>query len=240
MYLNRKYFHLALFVVATGIHTLSSQDIKKDITAINTAYNKLGKLSCIFELNMYENYTTSKIYYTQSGTIQKNGNATFQKFDDTECINTPDYSVIIDKEDKEVVYAPKKRSFTPSVVSLNLDSVLMFCKSNKYRKISDNLCSYEFTMIDRYPDYNQIVVFFNPSNYLIQKIVFYCEEDDISVNNDSERLAKSRLEINYRNIDTKPSFNASDFSYERYLDKSGNKFVLKSSLKDYHLTVLSF
>ena len=218
------------------------QNIKADVAAINKAYKSMNKVSLSFELNMFENYQTQHVYYTQHALIQKNGNATFQKFDESECINTRDYSVMVDNEDKEVVYAPKKISFEyddPSI-AINLDTLLQFCKSYQFKKISKDVFSYSLMLPENYPNYNQIVFYFDAKTYFVQKIIFYCEEDDISVDNEAEKLAKSRIEINYKDINTRPTFNPNDFSYQKYLVKSGNTFKLKPELKNYHLTVLSF
>ncbi len=218
------------------------QELKSDVLAINKAYRQVNKMTLTFELNMFENYTTQKVYYTENGLIQKNGKNTYHKFEDNECINTPDYSVMIDKEEKEVVYAPKKVTFDydDPALALDLDSVLLMCKSHTFKKISGEIYSYQFIMKEGYPDYGQICFYFNPKTYFIQKIIYYCNEDDISLHNDDEKYSKSRVEINYKDINTKPSFNSSDFTYEKYLVKSGNKFELKSSLTGYHLTVLAF
>lgn len=228
--------------MAFAIQLSQAQNIKADIAAINAAYRKYDKLSLNFELNMFETYQSQRVYYTQKAVVQKNGSSTFQKTDDNECINTPDYSLMVDREEKDIVYAPKKTTFNPADVSItgSVDSVLKFCKSVTFKKISDQMFSYSFVMPDSYPDYNQVIFFFDPQQFLIRKIIFFCEEDDISVDNEKERLSKSRIEISYTNINTNPKFSNQDFSYERYLVKSGNKFLLKPELKNYHLTVLSF
>lgn len=219
-----------------------SQNIKKDIASINEVYKKTEKLSMIFELNMFENYTTQKVYYTQNGLIQKYGANTFQKFDENQFINAPDYSVIVDDEEKEIVYAPKKKTFNldDKELLIDLDSVLLLCKKYTFKKNSDILSSYDFEMLDQYPEYNRITLYFNSKMHLIQKIVFFCEEDDISINNQEEILAKARVEINYKDINLKPNFVQSDFTYEKFLVKRGNKFELKPNYKSYNLTVLSF
>ncbi len=221
---------------------LQGQNLKSDIASINSAYRRADKLSFVFELNMFETYQSQQVYYTQAGVVQKSGKSTYQKFDDTECINTPQYSVIIDKEEKEVVYAPKKITFNHDDpgLAISLDSLLLFCRAHQFKKESEKLYSYGFDMTEAYPDYNRVVVYFNPNTFMVQKLVFFCEEDDISTDNQEEHLSKARIEINYKNIDTSPSLNDKDFSYEKYLVKSGEKFQLKPELKSYHLTVLSF
>ncbi len=234
---NIKYTLAILGLSFVGV----SQDLKSDIAAINKTYRETSKMTLTFELNMFENYSTQKIYYTEKGIIQKNGKNTFHKFDDNECINTPEYSVMIDREEKEVVYAPKKVTFDydDPALALNLDSLLLMCKAHAFKKIGE-LYSYQFIMKEGYPDYSQIGFYFDPKTHFIQKIIYYCNEDDISLHNEDEKYSKSRVEINYKDINTKPSFNSSDFTYEKYLVKSGNKFELKSSLAGYHLTVLAF
>jgi hypothetical protein len=219
-----------------------SQDLKTDVALINKAYREIEKMSVDLQINMYEDYHTQKVYYSQSGLIIKNNKSTYQKFDNTECINTPFYSVMVDQDENEVVYAPRKTNFEVDdpKISINLDSAFLFCKSYIYKKISKDLSFYSLTMISSYPDYNQISFYFNPKTKLIEKLVFYCEEDDISIDNEQEKLSKSRIEINYREINTRPSLSPSDFTYEKYLSKSGSSFVLKEQFKNYHLTVLSF
>ncbi len=240
MYQNKNI--ILAIVLFLGSIAAESQNLKADLAAINKAYQKLNKMSLTIELNMFENYQTEKVYFTQSGTMQKDGQNTFQKFEDTECINTPAYSVIVDKEEKEIVYAPRKINFRHDdpALAVNLDSILLFCKSNQFRKLSKKTACYDFLMMDAYPDYNQVSICFDQDTYLVQKIIFYCEEDDISVDNESEKFARSRIEITYKDVNTKPVFRTADFSYEKYLVKSGDKLKLKPELKDFHLTVLSF
>ena len=221
---------------------ISAQNIKNDLMAINKTYHAIEKMSLKMDLKMFENYYTSNVYYSQSGTIVKNGKCYFQKFDDMECLNTPQYSVMADTADKEIVYAPKKGDFEikdPSL-GLNLDSVLMFCKSTQFKKISDDLCCYNLKMLDAFPDYNEIAVYFNPKTFLIRKLIFFCEEDDISIDNQDTKMAKARVEITYNDINLKPTLPQSDFTFEKYLVKAGGKFHVNPSYKGYHLTVLSF
>jgi hypothetical protein len=220
---------------------VNAQNLKQDFIAINKAYQNATKLNVEMEVNMYDSYTSNKLYYNQKGKILKKNGFTYQSFDNTECVVTSEYSVFVDKESKEITYAEKKNAFKDDDISLmiNLDSISMFCKKNTFTKESKTLSSYHFVMQNYYPNYKEIKIFFNSSNFLIERIVFYCTEDDISINNEEQKLAQPRIEMTYVYASTK-SFEEQTFSYEKYMIKSGKTFHLKPAYKNYHLNVLSF
>lgn len=220
--------------------TTQSQNLKQDIENINKAYVKANKFSCVMEIKMYENYTSSKVYYSQEGIIRKNGDKTLQTFEDTECLTTPDYAISIDKEEKLIFYLPKKTSFNGFDVAymMNLDSIGLFCKSYVFNKESTEKASYNFEMNEDYPDYSRIIIVFNPKTSFIEKIVYYCDEDDISKDNEEQRFEKSRVEIVYKNINVNPIFKEIDFNYQKYMFKQGLSFALNPVYKGYELTIL--
>ncbi len=233
---------ILVILISSFSFDLSAQDLKKDITAINVAYKKATKMSLTMVLDMYETYTSNKLYFSQQVVIKKNGRNTFQSAPETESVNTPDYVIVKDDDEKLITYVPKKTIQDETDISfmMDIDSIKTFCKSFKFNKENDNLNSYDFIMQDYYPDYNRIKVFFNSKTFFVEKMVFFCEEDDISTHNDEEKYSRARVEISYKDINTKPVFKESDFTYQKYMVKQGNKFALIPALKNYELSVLSF
>ncbi len=222
--------------------TSFAQNLKKDILAINMAYKNTNKMSLVMVLDMYETYTSNKLYFSQKVTLKKNGKNTLHASDETESINTPDYTIVKDDDEKLITYMPKKTVQNEDEINfmVDIDSIGALCKSFKFNKEGNTTNSYDFIMLDAYPNYTRIKFFYNSKTYFIEKMVFFCEEEDISVHNQKEKYSKARIEINYTEIDTKPSFKDSDFSYQRYMQKKGNKFELNPDLKKYELSVLSF
>lgn len=210
--------------------------------AINMAYKNADKMSLTMTLDMYETYTSKKLYFSQRVEIKKMGKNIFQSSEESQVISTPNYSVLKDDEEKVISYMPKKTTVETNDIDfmMDLDSIGQFCKSFKFAEENDKLRSYDFIMQDQYPDYNRIKIFFNSKSHFIEKMIFFCEEDDISVNNEEERFEKARVEISYQNIDTKPDLKEVDFTYQRYLVKQGSKFELKPAFKNYELSVMSF
>lgn len=241
---NNSYSIIVVILALVFANTTSffAQNLKKDLLAINAAYKNANKLSFVMELDMYENYTSNKLYYSQKVSMKKNGKTTLHSSDETESMNTPDYTIIKDDEEKLITYAPKKTVQQTDDVSfmMNVDSLGSLCKSFKFNKESATTNSYDFIMQDYYPNYERIKIFYNVKTHFIEKMIFYCDEDDISIHNEDEKYARARIEINYNNIDTNPSFKDSDFSYQKYMQKKGNKFELNADFKKYELSVLSF
>ncbi len=233
---------IVLTFVFISVSFLFAQNLKTDLLAINNAYKKANKLSFVMELDMYETYTSNKLYYSQKVSMKKNGKTTVHSSNETESINTPDYTIIKDDEEKLITYAPKRTVKETDDVGfmMNIDSLGTLCKSFKFNKESATTNCYDFIMQDYYPNYERIKIFFNAKTHFIEKMIFYCDEDDISTHNEDEKYAKARIEINYNNIDSNPSFKDSDFSYQKYMQKKGNKFELNADLKKYELSVLSF
>lgn len=217
-----------------------SQNIKEDLITINKSFANSNKLSLDVNINMYENYTTSKIYYNQKGAIKKYNDSFVYSFDNSESINTSDYSIIVDGEDKTIVYLPKKsyKKVTTDIYKINFDSLLLYCSNYKFNKLAGNKANYDFVMKSFYPDYERIIIEFNTKTFFIEKIILYCEEDDISIEDEKEKIAKSRIEIQYLNINTKPTINKDDFTYSKYLIRTGNTFTTKPNYNKYKLTVL--
>lgn len=241
MFLNKTniitFFTLILLIGKVNTHAVA-QNLKADILSINKAYEKTINISIQTEINMYETYTSDKLYFSQKGKILKKGDKSFQSFEGSECVNTPEYAVFIDKENKEIVYAPKKTNFKEDDISfiMNLDSIYLLCKKYTFNKENH---SYHFIMKDYYPNYREIILYFNPTNYMVSKIVFYCDEEDISTNNDEEKLAKTRVEMIYK-YETLKATKEEEFTYQKYLTKNGNTFQLKPAFKNYNLNILSF
>jgi hypothetical protein len=216
-----------------------AQNLKADFGLIEKAFEKNPKLSMDLAIEMFENYTTNKVYFAQSGSIKKNGKDYNYYFDNTETINTSNYTLSVDKDEKTIMYMPKTRIGKPEMpYKVNYDSLLTFCKKYNYVTLPDKRASCDFIMKDFYPEYERVTIEYSTRTYLVDKIIFYCKEDDISIDDGKEKMAKARIELNYRNMNTKPVFTSEDFSYQKYLTKNGDKLVLKTEYKKFKLTVL--
>lgn len=228
-------------MVITSLFSLA-QDIKQDIIKINQTYDKQDKMAFDYEIQMFETYTSNKVYFNQKGSTKKMGNCRVQIFDDSECLITPSYAIMVDRDEKYICYTPKRTDFKDDDIGfmMNLDSISVFCKSYKFNKISENQNSYVFHMKDDYGDYEVVAVYFNSKTHFINKIVLYCDEQNVAVNNEKERLSKPRMEINYKNLDLNPKYNERDFTYQRYLVKQGSGFLVNQNYRTYELNVLKF
>lgn len=240
--LTKNKFNIAFIAALFFLPGIYAQELKKDVVAINAAYKKHTKMSLVMVIDMYESYTSNKLYYSQKIDIKRNGSSIFQSSEESESITTPDYYVLKDDDEKLIAYAPKKtvQKEGEGDFLVNIDSIRLFCKTHKFNKENSELCSYDFVMQDYYPNYNRIKLFFNSKTFFIEKMVFYCDEDDISTNNEDEKFARARIEINYTDINTNPKYNESDFTYQKYLTRQGSKFFLKPNYKNYELSVSSF
>jgi hypothetical protein len=240
--LKSKFFkklYIILVLVISGTIDLCAQNLKKDAENMNVFYEKHKKISSKIEYTMYENYTTNEIYQKELGYMEKSGKNTYMKLGEVETINTDDYTLVVDNENKSVSLLPKKTGFMPSngSITASIDSIKKFCSSYAFNKESNKLNSYTFIMQKYYPSYSKIKVFFNSSTFFSEKVILYCSEEDISKEGSHAKMAKARLEVNYIETNLNPKFTESNCSYERYLIKSGKKYTLKPEYKNYSLNV---
>jgi hypothetical protein len=231
---------IILFLVFTGLK-LFSQDLKKDAALINQFFIKHPKLMVQVDYVMYQDYTTSTVFQKSKAFFKKLNNSTYVQIENMESINTKDYSLVVDNENKSISLLPKKTTWEQDIknFTVNLEDIKLSCDKYYFNKEDDNSFSYTFEMKDEFPEYEKIKVVFNSNSYCIEKIIMLYAESDISENNEAPKMAKPRIEINYTKVDTKPGFKESDLTYEKFLIKTGSKYSLKPEYQKYSLNAYS-
>lgn len=217
---------IAAFVAA---FTSFAQDAKKDITAINKAYEKAERLSMAIEYTVYLDGSSTP-YEKENGIYRKDGNNLYLKQMDTEIMSNERNVTIVNHETK-VVMMDKSRKIEAVPWEAALDTMLSLYKSVKYYipEGTANIKAYTFHFHNG--QYESVDVWFNASTFLVEKIrAKYRNELE-----ENGRMHKVTLEMNFRNMDTKSKYPSALFTHDAYVSLDKGKYTLRQAYKNYRL-----
>jgi outer membrane lipoprotein-sorting protein len=218
--------HLAMLVICI---TACAQDVKKDITAINKAYEKADRLSMSLEYAVYLDGSRTP-YEKEIGLYRKNGSSLYMKQMGTEIMSNEKYVTIVN-HDSKLVMMDKARKVESLPWESSLDTLLSMYQSVKFfvPEGTQNIKAYSFRFAGG--KYEKVDLWFNSSTYMAEKIQAHYRN---KIEND-DGPHKVMLELNFRNIDTGSKPPAGIFSPGAYVMQEKGKYVLKPAYRNYRL-----
>lgn len=200
---------------------------------MNSLYEVTPSYSLDIQYSVYDNHVNGNLVETKSGQYIKYKNSSYTKLLDLITVVNAKNTIVVNNEDKEIVLADTK-IVELSPMQTNMDTILSLCNNVSYTDIGTTLRHYimEFDD-DEYSEFSKIDIYINLSNYSLNKMVlFYNQELPLNQNDFYAQEKKPRLEITYKpfKVITTPSSAITElFNETNYLTAAGNTY--KASLK---------
>jgi len=224
----------ALFFGCSG---LMAQDIRKDIAAdlvhIRQAYGNLGAVSMDIHYNFYPTYTATEPLETHTGYYCKQGkdNSRMELYGTLTLSNK---DLVMVKDDSSMLFMVKKHS--PQDVSAltheQFEKLLAVCSSvEKAAGSNAGSSGYRLRFDGSTNGMCKMEFFFDKVSYLVTRIVMYYNYPPVKNYRPDQvqQHEKPRMEVEYRNVNTKPALDSKVFSTGRYLKKGKDKWQLTSA-----------
>gem|GEM_PF-4315443 len=234
-----------LIVLTLIICSLGSiaQVQKDDLKKINQAYLKTSFTSDV-TYSVYKNGTDLTPLQTEKGYYKLNGKElkTCMQLGSIFLINTPDFSLTMNSENKNIYFTRTRTNKTDKqdsgseiakMVLEMVDTLLKYNKGVQYKEFSKGIG--EITFYPSYGEHEKIRIRYNRSTFLITELeFFYKNMQDLT--GDSGKKGKPRLKITYSNFIVNPAFTSDEFAYTRFISEKDGKYMLKSAYSGYKLT----
>jgi hypothetical protein len=223
-----------LFIVVRNI--CIAQVAKDDFAKINQAYVTNSKMTMKTSYELFQNKETKNVFQKEIGEIKRDGNLQYTKLGDIETIRSKEYNVIVDHEDKNISVlglSADPNSLDEKTYMIDLEKALKSCAKVEFNKENNNQNSYDLELPAS--EYSEIKIIFNSKTFLLEKMVLYYSELQNLEDKQDGLKERPRLEITYSDIDLRPRFSGSEFTYNKFIEKNGGKLNCKSPFKDYIL-----
>ncbi len=212
---------------------LSAQNINHDLEKINALFLHAPQFSMKVEYILYEDHSTSKVYKKETADIKRNKEERYMQIGELENISTATYNLMVDHESKVITLLPPVKTFPVNVTVVNIDSLKGVCEKYYFKKQDQQYGAYWFEL-NEYSEYEKVMLNFNLETYLINKIVLFIREEDISEDESAEKVASPRMEIIYKEFNKGlKKQEMADFSLDKFLKKKGNNFILNEAYAGY-------
>ncbi len=228
-------FFLPVFLIVAN--TLFSQNAKEDFEKMNKAFD-VKALSMKIRYDLYKNKDTKILFQKEVAELKQSGNLKWMKIGKMETLETDKYSLLIDHGAKEISLLGKslnqQNEKNSNPFKMNLDSLLKICEKVEFKNENENQNSYELVFPNS--EYNKVKVVYNKKTFFIEKLIMYYDEKRKLDENKKEEKEAPRMEILCSEINTNPSFSDTDFTSDKYIEKTVNgKWIAKALYSSYEV-----
>ncbi len=187
--------HITIFTLLTGTNVLWSQQIgfAHDWQAVIRKYNSLEGMEVSSTYYLYDNHNAVKhTEMTQAVEARKAKNI-YQKIDRMEYIVSDQYMVMVDLDEKIIVFDRSVKGFSPYTPDISLDYLKEFITSERLLKNTTSEKHYEISFSEG--EIEKIIVTIDKSAFLLKEMtLFYSEKEDVDDENKTV-LVKQKLKI---------------------------------------------
>jgi hypothetical protein len=208
---------------------------KIDFKKVNDTYLKTNIYSLDILYNVYDNHKNGNLTESKNGIFIKSNSNSYSKLLDIETIVTPEMTIVIDNDEKGVVVADTKKNaniYSPA----KLDTLLNYCSMIFATDISSTKRFYTLMFEGEEQEMSRIDLLINLTNYRIEKIVFFYEQElPLNTTDYYAENKKPRLEILYNSFVDKNKLGEQIFSKNNYIQKSNDTYTPLYKYKSYEL-----
>ncbi len=212
-----------------------SQQIKDEVYQINKAYKNMPvySVNSVYELFADQDPQPVKV---ESGVLARNQKNKYFKIGDLESVQTEEYAVVVHHPSKlislnGISLSDETKAQLDEYNPENVEQLLKMADKSALKTTGKQSCiSFYF----KEGKYSEMHLYYHKKTYHISKVV-------MKFTDKMEYMGKHfqpTLVITYKDFNTKPVFGADDFTYFRYVNKSGKKLVPKPAYKLYKVNDL--
>lgn len=232
-----KYCLLTILITSIGLGelmTVHAQNLKEDFVRVNQVYEKNKQLFFQTEYRAFKSTEEDKPLHIEIGMFYRNNDLNYQKIGAIESIKTKDYYLMVDHEESRMAILNSvsfKNEVQTPLEMLQEANLLDYCEVIAFQKEEEGQTSY--LIKPSISEYESIKIILNSKTFFIEKLIlFYKNEQDLE---DDGLLAKPRLEIIFKDINTNPDFPTEIFTYNNFLTRERGKLSCKSQYSHYTL-----
>lgn len=204
---------------------INGQNIKDDLVRVaqKMAQNNF-KMNVQMKMVHWEESLPSTI---SKGIVKRKGNNYYTDFDNQINLINDKYTVIVAKEDKQIIYTEVSNAdntANPNEKITSLPENEEFYKNAKLLKSDKSGNIYEI----KKPQFGMVKMVIHISkDDVLKEVVYHYEKN--------EHLPIKEITITYSNVVFNPAFSSTEFSEKFFLKKVNGKVVLTEAYSDYKL-----
>lgn len=224
----KKYINIGVAVLLLLPFFVEAQSFKNDLEAMYSSYTKATDFYAKVEVKMYEKAIDTKPTKHRKATIRKSGWNFLYDIDDTKMLMNDKCAVIVNKEEKIIVYKKGERadlSSVPEIVTPDFDSLLANYDKVVYKGFKGNNKLYTIILEDSH--IKQVDVYLDKDKKWLKKMVYYYNKAITDVD--------SRVVVTFSGISDQPNFSKTQFSEKQFVIKQKGKMTLHPNYKSYRL-----
>jgi hypothetical protein len=222
------YINIMVAVIVLLPNITEAQSFKKDMEAMYNAYLKATDFYAKVDVKMYERTKDTKPNIRRNAIIRKSNYNFFYELDNNKMLMNNKCVVMVDGDNKTVVYKEGKRnkkSSIPDVVAPNFDSLLTDYDKVVYKGIYGKNKLYSITL--KNANVKQIDLYLDQDKKWLKKIVYHYNEAIYKID--------SRVVITFNGVTDKPNFSKTQFSERQFVVKQNGEMKLTTNYKSYRL-----
>lgn len=204
---------------------INGQNIKDDLVKVSQkmAQNNF-KMNVQMKMVHWEEALPS---VTSKGIVKRKGNNYYTDFDNQINLVNEKYTVIVAKEDKQIIYTEvsnAENTANPNENFMSLPENEEVYKSAKLIKADNSGNVYEITK----PQFGMVKMVIHISkDDVLREVVYHYEKN--------EHSPIKEITITYSNVVFNPAFSSTEFSEKIFLKKVNGKVVLTEAYSDYKI-----
>jgi hypothetical protein len=220
---------LIIFLLVSTLVASAQNDASSIIKRVNESYANQKNMLIATTYKMFANHSTAVVFETLQGSIKKQGLKIAYRLKDIERLENASRRIIVNHDDKTVFVEPNNSNRQSYVMDADLEK---FLTENSLGQVVDKGTAWLLTIELETPDIERVQIEINKSTNFITKMVnFYKQAVRLNQDNMSIPEETPRMEISFQ-VDTNPSFTATDFSESKFIKLVNGKVILSESFKD--------
>lgn len=215
-----------------------NKQAEQDLLKVRTAYDNTANLSMDVLYKLYSNHTSKSILEEHKGFYCKQGKLNlYMELYGTLTIQNKDYLFVKDDSSKVFLLAKNNAPASATPSSVDFEKLLSVCQSVVEIPAVDNVKGYKLLFGNSdLLQMSSIEIYFDQTTFLTKKVVlFYNSNLEVNPENGQRKYIKPRLEVNYLNINTAPTFKKEQFDFSKYLKKNATAWQIQKSYSDFEL-----
>lgn len=226
---------LFLIILWLCVLRVLSQDINEEITKINSFYQKNSNFSVDVKFQYFQDIKSNTPLQEYGGKVKKNGKSQYFEIGSIYIIQTNDYYLQVDKDEKQIVMSPiihygeEEVTSTGDIPDISLLKGQCTRYSTKQFNTNENIITFEF----KTGEYSKIELVYNKENYSINYLLFYPSEAYLKKEEEYVPGNQPCLKIFYKNFRAYQPDSEGGLSYEMFLVKTGKVYKPKNAYSNY-------
>jgi hypothetical protein len=200
--------------------------VKSEIMKINQSYTKTKQYSMEVTYNVYNNYSSQKLFEQSKGYFIRSDNNYISDVLGVKTIQNDQYKLIIDSASNIILVAHPDQQFQNASTQV-IDAAIKACSSVKYTD-DTKIPSFKMFFKDELAEFSLIQIQYAKSDYFMRKLILF-HTMEVEIEGLKQR---PRTEILYKNIKSSAKVDSETFSEKKYIiDNKGKVQAAKAYMK---------